>query len=145
MKNKRRLILGSVFFALLFFYFAIRIYFVFFHVGSYDGWYGRQKGPGYPAIITGTDSNGPATVLQAGDEVVAINGITPAQDPGILGFSNRVPPDTQYTMTVRRKGQELTFQLITAPDPQDEHGWGEKAYIFINSSYGADCVPTQTR
>lgn len=132
MKNKRRLILGSVFFALLFVYFAIRVYFVFFHVGSYDGWYGRQKGPGYPAVITGTDSNGPATVLQAGDEVVALNGITPAQDPGILGFSNRVPPGTQYTMTVRRKGQALTFQLITAPDPKDERGWGEKAYIFIN-------------
>ena len=83
MKNKRRLILGSVFFALLIFYFGVRVYFVFFHVGSYDGWTGQQQEYGKPALVTRTDPKGPATVLLPGDEFLAINGITLRQDPSI--------------------------------------------------------------
>ena len=83
MKNNRRLILGSVFFALLIFYFGVRVYFVFFHVGSYDGWTGQQQEYGKPALVTRTDPKGPATVLLPGDEFLAINGITLRQDPSI--------------------------------------------------------------
>ena len=132
MKNQRRLILGSLFFALLFFYFGVRIYFVFFHVGSYDGWFGEQRGMAAPVLITRTDPNGPATVLQPGDEMLAINGITPKQDPSIMGFASRVPPGTTHTMTVRRNGQELSFRLTTAENPPKEVDWGQRFYILIN-------------
>ena len=131
-KNQRRLILGSLFFALMFFYLGVRIYFVFFHVGSYDGWFGEQRGMAAPVLITRTDPNGPATVLQPGDEMLAINGITPKQDPSIMGFASRVPPGTTHTMTVRRNGQELSFRLTTAENPPKEVDWGQRFYILIN-------------
>ncbi|MDQ3651717.1 MAG: hypothetical protein M3458_15870, partial [Acidobacteriota bacterium] len=87
MKDKRRLLLGSLFFALMFFYLGVQAYFSFVYVagGSYDGWFGRWEGPGHPVRITGTDREGPATALKAGDEFLAINGITPAEDPEIMG------------------------------------------------------------
>ena len=117
MKNKWRFSLGLVFFALLFFYFGVRVYFVYFHVGSYDGWHGEQRGLGEPGIVTSTDPQGPATVLQRGDEILALNNISPRQDPSIFGFAGRVPPGTLYTITVRRQEQIITFQLVTVAMP----------------------------
>ncbi len=131
MKNKRRLILGSLFFALLFFYFGVRVYFVFFHIGSYDGWSGEQQGFDKPPLVTRTDPKGPATVLLPGDEFLAINGITPRQDPSIMNFAGRVPPGTNYTMTVRRNGQELSFRLVTVENLAQQPDWGQKVFLLI--------------
>ncbi|MFN7929640.1 MAG: SpoIIE family protein phosphatase [Blastocatellia bacterium] len=132
MQHRRRFIFGLVIFALLFFYLGVRVYFVFFHVGSYDGWFGEQKGIDKPVLILRTDPNGPATALQAGDEMLAINGITPRQDPSIMGFAGRVPPGTSYTMTVRRQGQELNFRLTTATNPPKPLNWPERFYLLVN-------------
>ena len=131
MKDKRRLLLGSLFFALMFFYLCVQAYFSFVHVGSSDGWFGQQKMPGDPVHITGTDPKGPATALQAGDEFLAINGITPAEDPKIMGFADRVPPGTTYLMTVRRDNQELVVPLTTVEKPARRDYTGQSTYIFI--------------
>ncbi len=56
MKDKRRLLLGSLFFALMFFYLGVQAYFAIVYVGSYDGWFGEQKEPGGPAYITGENA-----------------------------------------------------------------------------------------
>lgn len=131
MKNKRRFILGSVFFALLFFYFGVRVYFVFFHIGSYDGWAGEQRGVDKPAFITRIDPQGPATLLRPGDEFLTINGITLRQDPSIMDFAGRVPPGTNYTMTVRRAGQEVSLQLVTVENRAQQPDWGQKVFLLI--------------
>lgn len=132
MKDKRRLLLGSLFFALMFFYLGVQAYFSFVYVagGSYDGWFGRWEGPGHPVRITGTDREGPATALKAGDEFLAINGITPAEDPEIMGFANRVPPGTTFLMTVRRDNQELVIPITTVEKPARRDHFG-MTYIFI--------------
>ena len=128
--NKRRLLLGILFFALMFFYVGAHAYFVFFHVSSYDGWTGRQKAANEPVRIVSVDPNGPSTALQVGDEFLAINGITLAQDPEILNFNRRVPPGTNYSMTVRRNGQELVVPLKTAPSSGSSSYFIEKSFVF---------------
>ncbi len=119
MVNKRRLVLGALFFALMFFYFGVRCYFLFIHVGSYDGWTGQgtlREG----VRVTGTDPHGPATALHKDDEILALNGIAMAVDPEIFAFADRVPPGTAYRMTIRRAGQEMTVSLITVEFPPDK-------------------------
>lgn len=119
MANKRRLLLGALFFALMFFYFGVRCYFLFIHVSSYDGWYG-QGTLRYGVLVTSSDPQGPAKALQKGDEVLSINGVTLAEDPEIFGFADRVPPGTAYRMTIRRAGQEIIVPLMTAEFPPDK-------------------------
>ncbi len=101
------------------------MYFVFFHVGSYNGWTGEQQGFNKPALIRRADPKGPATVLQPGDEFLAINGITLRQDPSIMNFAGRVPPGTSYTMTVRDNGQEILFRLVTVENLSQRPDWGQ--------------------
>lgn len=132
MKNQRRFILGLVIFALLFFYFGVRAYFVFFHVGSYDGWTSQQNRNDGRWYITSVDPTGPATVLQVGDEFVAINGITRAQNSNIGDYNRRVPPGTNYQMTVRRNGQLQTFALRMVEVTQRRTNSIERAYVFIS-------------
>ena len=132
LKNKRRLILGSLIFALLFFYLGVRAYFVFVHVGSYDGWTSQQNLSEERWFITAVDPKGPATALQVGDEFLAINGITRAQDANILNFNRRVSPGTNYEMTVRRNGQVLTIPLRTVEVTQRRNNSIERAYVFIS-------------
>ncbi len=132
MSNKWRFISGLAIYALLFFYLGVRVYFVFFHVESYDGWFGSQAGIGQKIIINRTDPNGPSTVLLPGDEFLSINNITPLQDPTIMSFSDRVPPGTAYTIKVRRNGQELSFLLRTAVDPDKKVNWVERFYLLVN-------------
>ena len=88
MQNKRRLLLGEIFFALLFFYLGVRVYFVFFHVGSYDGW--TSKRPDSRALIIAVDPKGPATAVRINDALLAINGITLAQDLDIANYYRRI-------------------------------------------------------
>ena len=46
------------------------------------------------------------------------HGVRVNDDLRLMGFSNRVPPGTRYTITVQRKDQELTFPLQTQPRPR---------------------------
>jgi sigma-B regulation protein RsbU (phosphoserine phosphatase) len=128
--NKRRLVLGILFFALMFFYVGAHAYFLFFHVGSYDGWTANKSSVNAPAIIVSVDPNGPGTALQKGDEFLSINGITSAQDPDIINYNRRVPPGTTYSIAVRRDGQELLFSLKTAPRPATSSNFIEKSFVF---------------
>lgn len=131
MKDKRRLVLGSLFFASLFFYVFVHFYFAFIFTGSSDGWFGRQNAPGEPIYITGTEPGGPATALQAGDEFLAINGVTPAEDPAIINYCRRVPPGTRYTMTIRRNGEVMDIPLVTVPRPASQN-FGQRVSIIIH-------------
>jgi hypothetical protein len=113
--NKRRFLLGILFFALMFFYVGVHAYFVFFHLSSYDGWTATRSSINAPAVIVSVDPTGPSAALQKGDEFLSINGITPAQDPDIFNFNRRVPPGTTYSMAVRRDGQEHSLLAPNRP------------------------------
>lgn len=90
--------------------------------GSDDGW--RGSGNGGEFYITGSDEDTPARVLRKGDRIMAINGVSVAVSVEGLGFSDRVPPGTPYTMTVLREGKELTFALQTIPRRPGPFPWG---------------------
>jgi phosphoserine phosphatase RsbU/P len=123
--RKRRLILGGVLFALMFFYVGATLYFHVFEVGSYTGWSGYSK-DGRHFYTSRTDPAGPTAALQAGDEILAINGIHPAQDFSVLDWTDRVPPGTPFTMTVSRGGQVFTLQSRTAPFPPGKYPYNNK-------------------
>ena len=116
----------------MFFYLGVHAYFAFIPFGSSDGWFGEWKGPGHPIRITGVNPNGPATALKAGDEFLAINGITVDEDAEIMGFADRVPPGTTYLMTVRRDNQELAIPITTVEKPARNISFGQRAFTFVN-------------
>jgi len=110
--KRHRLVLGCVFFALMFGQFGVNAYVAMTQLsGSYDGWMAPQ------AQIIEVDQKGPATALRVGDEFISINGLTLRDDPQIINYGHRVPPGTNYTMVVRRQGQSLEFRLATASFP----------------------------
>lgn len=118
--QKRRLLFGSLFFALMFFYAGAISYFQLTEIGSYSGW-GGYSNDGHHFFINRVDPVGPTAALRPGDEILAINGISPAQDFSILDWFDRVRPDMPFSMTVRRDGQVLTIQNKTAPYPSGQH------------------------
>lgn len=132
MQNKWRFSLGLIIFALLFFYLGVRVYFVFIHESSSDGWAARLSAVDNRWHISYVEPNGPATALQTGDEVIALNDITPTKDSDLGNFGLRVPPGTTYQMTIRRNGQELVIPLQTTKIRQDLNKFLERAYVFIN-------------
>ncbi|MGE0886406.1 MAG: SpoIIE family protein phosphatase [Blastocatellales bacterium] len=109
MTNKIRPVSGAAFFTLMFAHLVLLFFAPYF--GSYDGWTARMQRES--AEITSVDEKGPATDLRRGDEIVAINGIKPKDYPQILNLSRRIRSGTSYTMTVRRQGQLLNFNLHT--------------------------------
>src|SRR5215475_13328409 len=115
--KRQRIVLGCVFFALMFVQLGVNAYsFLTQFGGSYDGW--TAGGPrGGPAQIIRVDQSGPATALQVGDEVVSINGLTLQDDPKILSFNQRVLPGTSYTVVVRRQGRLIEFAITTTVLP----------------------------
>lgn len=131
-KNTRRIFLGALFFALMLLYLGVHAYFAFVEVGSYDGWFGEQKRPGAPVNITGSDPSGPARALRAGDVLVSINGIRPEDNTDIVGMSDRVPPGTNYVMTIRRDGQEVAVPITTVPKSAKRDNLAERVYVFIH-------------
>jgi phosphoserine phosphatase RsbU/P len=118
MQNNRRLIIGSFIFAVLLVHWIGNTWLGFRPAGSYDGWTGSRTPEG-GAIITAIDQAGPATALQIGDEILAINRIpVNAGNPYILNFNRSVPPGTRYPMLIRRAGQQFEIQLQTLPYTQ---------------------------
>src|SRR5215831_15120715 len=118
--KRHRLVLGCVFFALMFGQFGVNVYSAWLNLiarpASSDGWTARLS-PDGRALVVSVDKDGPATALQAGDEIISINGLTPQGDPEILSYNERVAPDTNYTIVVRRQGQSLEFALATIVFP----------------------------
>src|SRR5262249_18509116 len=82
--------------------------------GSSDGWSGTWDYKSEPRV-TSVEPNGPAAGLQVGDEFIAINGVIIKDDPRILGYSDRVPPGTRYTLTIRRAGGLRDVEIQTVP------------------------------
>jgi serine phosphatase RsbU (regulator of sigma subunit) len=120
MTVRQRWWLGAIFFALMFGHTGVMAYSAWLNLrglaGSYDGWGARLLPDGRAEIAT-VDQKGPATVLQPGDEFVAINGLTLKDDPQIRNYNRRVPSGTRYVMTVRRQGQLREFALMTTSYP----------------------------
>jgi phosphoserine phosphatase RsbU/P len=121
MSKRLRFILVISFFSLMLVYCLAGLYLGLANLGSLDGW--RCSGPYEKCTIDQVEPKGPAKELQIGDLVLAINGVSVVDDPRLLGFSNRVPPGTQYTITVRRADQELTFAFHTVPRPPAKFPW----------------------
>jgi serine phosphatase RsbU (regulator of sigma subunit) len=115
--KRQRLVLGCVFFALMFGHSGVNAYTALrLFSGSYDGWTAPLSPDGMARIVR-VDQNGPAAELRPGDEFVSINGLTLRDDPKILNYNHRVPPGTSYTIVVRRQGQLREFSLATASFP----------------------------
>lgn len=110
MNNKLRLVLGALLFALMFVHLAAVAHLPF--RGSYDGWTSRFIDGQLPIISV--DLNGPAKVLQVGDVILAINGITPRKQPSIVNLSRTISPGTTYSMTILRGQQQLELTLQTS-------------------------------
>lgn len=117
MSQRMRIVLGSLLLALMLANLSISIWASLTPPpGSYDGWSGTWDGRGEPTI-TSVDAGGPATKLQAGDEMIAINGTKIRQDPSLLAYAQRVPPGTLVVMTVRRAGELRDITIQTAAHP----------------------------
>ncbi|MGH9840352.1 MAG: SpoIIE family protein phosphatase [Blastocatellia bacterium] len=125
MRKRLKLILGSLFFALMLvnvganFYssWAERIAF------SERGWEATEVN-GKPAIYT-VNGEGPAAVLRAGDEIVSLKGEPQTAFPVLNRNECAAPPGTPYKLIVRRDGQMLEFDLATVRKP-----WTSLFYDF---------------
>jgi phosphoserine phosphatase RsbU/P len=124
MKNNRRLIIGSLIFAILLVHWVGNTWLVFRSPGSYDGWSGSRT-PSGGGIITAVDPHGPATALQIGDEILAVNNVPVNKgNPHVLNFNRYVVPGTHYPMLIRRAGQQLEILLYTVPYPKKSLDFG---------------------
>lgn len=123
--HKRRLVFGSIIFALMFFYLGVNSYFTLVEVGSYTGWNGYSN-DGRHFYTSHTDPDGPTAALQAGDEILAINGVNPGQDFSILEIFDRSPVATPFTFTVNRDGQVFLFQSRTTAFPPGKYPYQSK-------------------
>jgi serine phosphatase RsbU (regulator of sigma subunit) len=110
-KKQVRLILGVSFFALLIFYIVAAFYFWLYPPGSDAAWNGTGSFGEFH--ITRVDPQSPAKELRTGDKIVAINGKKLSEHQEALGDEYHLPPDSPYSMTVERQGQELTFTWQT--------------------------------
>jgi serine phosphatase RsbU (regulator of sigma subunit) len=131
MSKRVRIILGGLLLTLMTVNFGAHIYSMFLPPpGSSDGWSGTWSGQGDPKI-TGVNADGPATALQVGDEIIAINGIKIKDDPRLLGYGYTVPPGTRFTMTIRRAGELRDLEIQTVP-----HQWRlQQWYQRFNALY----------
>jgi sigma-B regulation protein RsbU (phosphoserine phosphatase) len=116
-----RLIFGGAFFALLLAYCAASFYIWFYPPGSDGGWHG--SGSYGEFHITSIDPQSPAKDLRPGDKIIAINGVKVAEHAGVLAEEYRMPPGSRYSMTIERKGQELTFAWQTIPRRRGSFPW----------------------
>ncbi len=115
MTKRARILLGGIVLSLLTAYIGVYIYSITLpKKGSSDGWSGTWDGKGEPRVVS-VDPNGPATSLQIGDVFIAINGVKIKDDPGLLSISDRVPPGTRYTLTIRRGGELRDVVIQTIP------------------------------
>ncbi|HXG67566.1 MAG TPA: GAF domain-containing protein, partial [Blastocatellia bacterium] len=122
MKRRTQVILGGIFFALLFVYAGVSAYhFLSFSLPESDpGWQLNLAGGRF--VMRSVNADGPAAVLRPGDVVRAINGqpiSNLAQLRDIIQSLVNQEPGTPYTITVQRGNQLLEFALRTG-----EATWG---------------------
>src|SRR5215813_10462432 len=121
MNSPVRFILGIAFFALLLVYSAASFYVWLYPPGSHGGWY--YSGGFGEFQVRQIDPQGPAQELRPGDKIIAINGVNAAEHAGVLNDVYRLAPGSPYSMTVERKGQEMTFAWQTIPRPRGRFPW----------------------
>ena len=117
MRKRLRLILVSLLFALLFIYAGVNSYFfTSAHLAAgFPGWFVGRDGRVLTAQFGFAD---PASALQDGDEIVALDGQPFRSRAQYFAAFNQRPPGHSYTITIRRAGQppqEFTFQTIPLP------------------------------
>jgi sigma-B regulation protein RsbU (phosphoserine phosphatase) len=114
---RRRLTVGLFFGALLFLQIAFSIYVDLYDATQFSirGWRAEQRDG--RAVIDTVIPDGPATVLQIGDEPLAVT--SPLQDrmPLVSPSRWRVPSGTNYTLRVQRQGEVRDFALQTRKVP----------------------------
>ncbi len=117
MAKRFKLILGGLFFAVMLVNVGANFY------ASWAGWTAfSERGweatevNGKPVIYT-IDGKGLSVVLRVGDEIVSLKGEPQADFPLLNRNECAVPPGTPYKLTVRRDGQTLEFDLVTAQAP----------------------------
>jgi hypothetical protein len=111
---KTRIILVGIFFALVAAHTVVgHGYWVTLqHMLEERGWNAAPSDPGGPELVVRVDTNGPASELRVGDEVIAINGQNVERsDYRTENVFRRVNPDAAYTLTVRRDDQVRDITL----------------------------------
>jgi len=114
MSKPVRLMAGGLFFALMFVFAGVNAYQNYILLGGDPGWRSTQLDG--RVIVAEVDTEGPAAALHIRDEVVAVNGRLlkhALQANDVL----RVPPESDYSISIRRNGQLLGFRLRTTPFP----------------------------
>jgi serine phosphatase RsbU (regulator of sigma subunit) len=117
MAKRLKLILGGLFFALMFVNVGANFYasWAGWIVFSERGWEATEVNG--KAVIYTVDGKGGAAVLRAGDEIVSLKGEPQSAFPVLNRNECAVPPGTPYKLIVRRDGQTLEFDLTTARSP----------------------------
>ena len=114
MTKRLRLIIVGLFFALVVASTAAN-YSSFFsvrHMVEERGWNAFPSEPGGPELVNQVRPDGPATVLQVGDEIVAINGQNVERsDYKTENAFRGVNTGDSYSLTVRRDGQVRDLAL----------------------------------
>jgi len=110
--NKRlrlRLILVSLFYALMFTYAGVNAYQIFKLTRSDPGWAARRAGT--RVRISRVTPGGSASALHTGDDVISVNG--QPDEHASLASTYSLNPGEPYTMVVERDGQRLEFNFRT--------------------------------
>src|SRR5262249_38210576 len=121
MNSRVRFILGIAFFALLLVYSAASFYVCLSPPVSHGG--RHYSGCIGEIQVRQIDPQGPAQELRPGDKIIAINGVNAAEHAGVLNDVYRLAPGSPYSMTVERKGQEMTFAWQTIPRRRGSFPW----------------------
>ncbi|HEY0101390.1 MAG TPA: protein kinase [Pyrinomonadaceae bacterium] len=105
---KTRTILVGIFFALVAAYTpaSYSSWITLQHMLEERGWNAAPSAPGGPELIVWVNASGPATDLQVGDEIIAINGQNVERsDYRMENTFRRLNRDEAYTLTIRRDGE----------------------------------------
>ncbi|MEP6705998.1 MAG: protein kinase [Pyrinomonadaceae bacterium] len=119
MKIQKRVILVSLYFAVMFAYAAASAY-IFFTQHSRTnihaiGWTITPRDG--RLFVSNVIQNGPAAALRIEDEIVALDDKSAQSSTQVIEFFKRVQPGASYTIIVRRAGQQEAFTLQTARPP----------------------------
>lgn len=116
-KKQLQLILGATFFALLLIYAGVHLSRTIALLGmdSEPGWYPYKAGNRIVAIQVSPEP--PSNLLRPGDEIIAINGQRLRQAFDFTEIFQNAKPGTPYSITVRRNGQLIEFELQTKAIP----------------------------
>ncbi|HYP02904.1 MAG TPA: protein kinase [Pyrinomonadaceae bacterium] len=117
---KTRTILVGIFFALVAAYTpaSYSAWVAIQHMVVERGWNAAPSAPGGPELVVRVDANGPASDLQVGDEIIAINGQNVERsDYRMENLFRRLNPDDAYMLTIRREGalRDITLRRNRFP------------------------------